>query len=198
MQAMRSPIKFGSIILIEPMLDPRPGSDYEQLRMRLVRSAHKRKDVWNNREEAAAYFKNTVRWHPRILDIFIKYGLRDHPTHTHEVSPFDGVTLACTRDQEASMYRDKDGSTAPVKDLDVICSQIPVHVVFGGNPDYLPRLVQDGLTDPGSGRRFASVTRIPNAGHLLPQQDPPALAAVLSQVIQFRSNASSRRVFARL
>jgi len=198
MQAMRNPIKFRSIILVEPILDARPGNDYERLRTRLVRSAYKRKDVWNDREEAAAYFRNTVRWHPRILDIFIRYGLRDHPTHTHEVSPFDGVTLACTRDQEALMYRDKDGATAPVKDLNVICGHTPVHVVFGGNPDYLPRSVQDGLTDPKSGRRFASVTRIPNAGHLIPQQDPSALAATLSQVIQIHSDVRSRRMFARL
>ncbi|KAF9653902.1 hypothetical protein BDM02DRAFT_3216155 [Thelephora ganbajun] len=167
MQAMRSPIKFMSVILVEPMLDARPGNDYEQLRTRLVRSAYKRKDVWSNREEAAAYFRNTVRWHPRIHDIFIKYGLRDHPTHAHEVSPFDGVTLACTRDQEALMYRDKDGATAPVQDLNAICSQVPVHVIFGENPDYLPRTVQDRLTDPKSGRRFASMTRIPNTGHLV-------------------------------
>jgi len=198
MQAMRSPIKFRSIILVEPMLDARAGNDYEQLRTRLVRSAHKRKDVWDSREDAAAYFKNTIRWHPRILDIFIKYGLRDHPTHTHEVSPFHGVTLACTRDQEALMYRDKDGATAPVQDLNVVCHQIPVHVIFGGNPDYLPRSVQDGLTDPKSGRRFASVTRIPDTGHLIPQQNPSALAAALSQVIQSCSNPRPRRAFARL
>ena len=71
MQAMRSPIKFRSIILVEPMLDARPGNDYEQLRTRLVRSAYKRKDMWDSREDAAAYFRNTVRWHPRVLDIFI-------------------------------------------------------------------------------------------------------------------------------
>jgi len=74
MQTTRSPIKFRSIILVEPMLDASPGNDYEQLRTRLVRSAYKRKDVWNNREEATAYFRNTVRWHPRILDIFIASG----------------------------------------------------------------------------------------------------------------------------
>ena len=71
MQAMRSPIKFATIILVEPMLDARPGNDYDQLRTRLVRSAYKRKDIWNSREEAAAYFSNAVRWHPRILDIFV-------------------------------------------------------------------------------------------------------------------------------
>jgi len=35
------------------------------------------------------------------------------------------------------MYRDKDGASAPVQDLNVICTQIPVHVIFGENPDYL-------------------------------------------------------------
>ena len=43
------------------MLDVRPGRDYDQLRTRLVRSAYKRKDVWNSREEAADYFRNAVR-----------------------------------------------------------------------------------------------------------------------------------------
>ena len=76
MQAMCSPIRFRSIILVEPMLDARPGDDYDQLRTRLVRSAYKRKDVWNNREEAAAYLRNAVQWHPRILDIFIVSVLR--------------------------------------------------------------------------------------------------------------------------
>ena len=71
MQAMRSPIKFRSITLVEPILVACPGNDYEQLRTRLVRSAYKRKDMWNDRDEAAAYFRNTVRWHPRILDIFV-------------------------------------------------------------------------------------------------------------------------------
>ena len=71
MQTMPSPIKFRSIILVEPMLDARAGNDYEQLRTRLIRSAYKRKDVWDSREDAVAYFRNTVQWHPRILDVFV-------------------------------------------------------------------------------------------------------------------------------
>jgi hypothetical protein len=71
MQALASPIKFKSIILVEPILVAHQGSEYERLRARLVRFAHKRKDVWNDRKEAAAYFRNTAGWHPRILEIFI-------------------------------------------------------------------------------------------------------------------------------
>ena len=36
-----------------------------------------------------------------------------------------------------SMYREKDGAATTVQDLNVVCHQIPVHVIFGGNPDYL-------------------------------------------------------------
>lgn len=71
MQAMESPIKFGAIILVEPMLVPRPEGGYERLRTRLIRFAHKRKDVWNDRKEAADYFGSIARWHPRILDLFM-------------------------------------------------------------------------------------------------------------------------------
>lgn len=70
MQAMRSPIKFRSIILAEPILDARPGNDYERLRKMLIRAAYTRKDVWDNGEEAAAYFRKTTQWHPRIVDIY--------------------------------------------------------------------------------------------------------------------------------
>lgn len=70
MQTMCSPIKFRSIILVEPMLVARPGNDFEKLRARLVRSAYKRKDVWDDRKQAAVYFRNTARWHPRIIEIF--------------------------------------------------------------------------------------------------------------------------------
>ena len=52
------------------MLVARPGKDYERVRTRLVHFAHKRKDVWNNRVEAAAYFSRSG-WHPQILDMFI-------------------------------------------------------------------------------------------------------------------------------
>lgn len=71
MQTSSGSIKFRSIILVEPVLVARPGSDYERLRAGLVRFAQKRKDVWNDRKEAAAYFRNTARWHPRVLEIFI-------------------------------------------------------------------------------------------------------------------------------
>lgn len=71
MQMMATPIKFRSMVLIEPMLIVRPGDDYERLRSSLVRFALKRKDVWDNRKEAAAYFRTVTRWNPRMVDMFV-------------------------------------------------------------------------------------------------------------------------------
>jgi len=84
------------------------------------------------------------------------------------------------------MYREPDGATKPVQDLDKVCARIPVSIMFGGENDYMydaaathpnltfdetwccrPRGVQDALVDKASGRRFSSITRIDGAGHLV-------------------------------
>ena len=85
------------------------------------------------------------------------------------------------------MYKDVDGPTKPLGDLNVACSRIPVHVIFGGINDFMcvskmealgyiltsysmllrERKIQDALTNPKSGRRFASITRVEGAGHLV-------------------------------
>jgi len=77
------------------------------------------------------------------------------------------------------MYRDRDGATAPIPGLKRTCSRIPVHIIFGTINDYIPRFVQDALTDPSSGRDFASITRIEGVGHLVPQEAPEKLGEAI-------------------
>jgi len=77
------------------------------------------------------------------------------------------------------MYRDVDGPTKPVSDLNMACARIPVHIIFGAINDFLQREVHDAVTDPKSGRRFASISRIQGAGHLVPQQSPEKLGEVI-------------------
>lgn len=36
-----------------------------------------------------------------------------------------------------TMYREPDGATRPVQDLDKICPRIPVSIVFGNNNEYM-------------------------------------------------------------
>jgi fermentation-respiration switch protein FrsA (DUF1100 family) len=87
------------------------------------------------------------------------------------------------------MYLDPDGSTKPVEDLNLICHRIPVYLVLGKTPDFIPREVHEALYDSKSGRQFASITWM-DAGHLIPQEIPTALSAVIYDAIG--GNPSSR------
>lgn len=70
-----------------------------------------RRDVWPSREAAAKGFKASKfyqRWDSRVLDRWIKYGLRDMPTAIHPVGPdSDGssqVTLTTPKHQEVFTF----------------------------------------------------------------------------------------------
>ncbi|ESK91250.1 alpha/beta-hydrolase [Moniliophthora roreri MCA 2997] len=173
---------FKSLIIIEPMLSPAGPEHLKKLRLALIKGAYERRDVWPDRTMAMAGLKKrdrTIKWDPRILEIFVKYGLRAHPGSFYSVSPYPGVTLACTRDQEAAMYRDPDGATTPVVPLTQACKEKPVHLILGGVHDFMPKRTQDALLDPKSGRTFASVTILPDVGHLVPLEVPDRLGEVI-------------------
>ena len=36
-----------------------------------------------------------------------------------------------------TMYKEPDGATKPVQDLDKVCARIPVSIIFGGENDYM-------------------------------------------------------------
>ena len=47
-----------------------------------------------------------------------------------------------------------------------------------------PRAVQDALVDTSSPRQFASITRLPGVGHLVPQEAPAALAFAIARNLE--------------
>ncbi|GJE83928.1 abhydrolase domain-containing protein mpaH [Phanerochaete sordida] len=168
-------IPLASLILFDPFLYPGPPNDLVKLRNRLVRQAHVRRDVWHTQDEAKESLRRTAAkgWDERVLDLYVRYGLRAHPHANRSLAPYNGMTLACTREQEATMYRDADGGIKPLEQLTAICQKIPVHVAFGADADVIPRDVQERIIDS---RRFASVQWIQNAGHLVPQHVPESVA----------------------
>ncbi|KAL5488428.1 hypothetical protein ACEPAI_6546 [Sanghuangporus weigelae] len=191
LSSLQPRIPLRSIILIEPMLSPGGREYLEELRYGLVRSAYERHDVWPDRKRALRYLKDRDRtklWDPRMLQSFIRYGLREHPGAKFADTPYRGVTLCCSRDEEAAMYRDVEGPTKPVIYLNETCSRLPVHVIFGATNDYIPQTVHDALIDSSSPRRFASISRVEKAGHLVPQCAPKALANVISQILMQETN----------
>ncbi|KAF5343699.1 hypothetical protein D9757_013885 [Collybiopsis confluens] len=181
LQTMEPRIHFESITIVDPMLSPSGTHHLNKLRSLLIKGAYERRDVWPDRVTAMKGLKRrdrTKKWDPRILDIFIasfsfpfitdfKHGIRPHPGSYYPENPYLGVTLACTRDQEAAMYRDPEGATQPVGSLNVACREKPVHIVLGGINDFMPKRTHDALLDPASGRTFASTTIIKESGHLV-------------------------------
>ncbi|KAJ3913030.1 Alpha/beta hydrolase fold-1 [Lentinula edodes] len=182
LQTMEPRINFESITIVDPMLSPAGSHHLNKLRSILIKGAYERRDVWPDRVTAMKALKRrdrTRKWDPRILDIFIKHGIRPHPGSYYLENPYLGVTLACTRDQEAAMYRDPEGATKPVKALDIACREKPVHIVLGGLHDFMPQRTHEALLDKKSGRNFATVTVIKESGHLVPLEVPDILGEVL-------------------
>ncbi|KAJ7062796.1 Alpha/beta hydrolase fold-1 [Mycena amicta] len=193
LQEIEPRFPFSSLILLEPLISPAGGHHLRKLRELLVKGAYERRDVWPDREVAMTALKKRDRtqgWDPRILEIFVKYGIVEHPGNKYPEGKYPGVTLACTRDQEAAMYRDPDGATKPVETLNRLCHTIPIHLILGSVPDFIPERVHKAIIH---GRAWASVDVIQGAGHLMVQEIPERLgrsiftALVKNQTFPMRS-----------
>lgn len=119
-----------SLVLIDPVIE-RASAAPNVFRAGAVyaRSSTFRRDRWPSRAAAAASFKKSdfyQTWDPRVLDLYIKYGLRKLPTAIYalDVQPADAdaedgpVTLTTNKHQEVFMFlrpnfdgRDGSGNT---------------------------------------------------------------------------------------
>lgn len=95
------PRLFHSLALIEPVIQPSapPGPN-------AALPSSLRPDTWPSRSAAEEYFRQGKayrNWDPRVLDQYLKYGLRDLPNSL--VGKSNGpVTLTTTKHQEAWTY----------------------------------------------------------------------------------------------
>ncbi|KAJ7166055.1 Alpha/beta hydrolase fold-1 [Mycena filopes] len=192
LQDLQPTFPFSSLILIEPLLSPAGSHHLRRLRALLVKGAYERRDVWPDRAHAMRALQRrdrTTKWDPRILDIFVKYGIVEHPGARFPEGAYPGVTLACSRDQEAAMYRDPDGATKPMQTLNALCLTHPVHLILGGVADFIPKRVHHTLI---SGPRFASTTVIEGAGHLIVQEVPDRLGKAIYDALATNTRVRSR------
>ncbi|KAJ7815968.1 Alpha/beta hydrolase fold-1 [Mycena olivaceomarginata] len=164
LQAIEPAFTFSSLVLIEPLLSPGGSHHLRRLREILVKGAYERRDVWPDRRAGYA-------------------GAR------YPEGAYPGVTLACTREQEAAMYRDPDGATKAVETLKRICRTHPVHLILGGVADFVPARVHKAIIDLGP---YASVTIIEDAGHLLVQEVPNRLGKGVFNALAMNVRLRSR------
>ncbi|KAF8452385.1 Alpha/beta hydrolase family-domain-containing protein [Boletus edulis BED1] len=193
-------IKFSSMHLIEPVMvgNHDPPSH-------LVDGAENRRDIWKSVDDAYVALKSRSTWQnwdDRILKIYVEHGLRPLPTAEYPDRK-DGVTLKCTRKQEAAVFRDHRSYTVAYRLLPYILKKTPTHITYGETADFLRDEWRHDVLNNASGgiRNFASVTWVPGAGHLVAQTKPDKIANVIWKSLlhthssgQIRSAAGSARL----
>ncbi|KAK0220567.1 hypothetical protein IW262DRAFT_1297620 [Armillaria fumosa] len=174
---------FHAMVLVEPTVWPADITNIHSPMFILASKTIPRpRDFWASKDEAKAYLKKRAPWSlwdNLILDIYIEYGIVPHPTNK-------GVSLACTPRHEAMPFITGD-SVVPLTELDKTHKIIPIHLVYGERNDLFTREKQNTLQ---RGRNFASVTRIPGAGHLIchncvvVQEAPDKVGDVIFNILQ--------------
>ncbi|TFK20622.1 DnaJ-domain-containing protein [Coprinopsis marcescibilis] len=162
-------VKFKAVIFCELMImAPTFGKAASGM---LTGGAENRRDTWPSKEEAYKILKSRgtwKQWDDRVLKGYVETGLK--PLDNGE-----GVTLKCTREQEAACYRDPLGSSRAYGLLTAYVKQVPTHLIYGEINDYLPAEVkEDILVLVGGVQNLESFSLVPKAGHLiLPIAIPP-------------------------
>lgn len=119
----------------------------------MYKAMEARRDTWDSREEALAYFKKRLPWKiwdPRILDLLMvrpsppslsytdslpqRYGLRE--VHAQENgAEVTKVTLACTTAQEKKAYADSEPHFLATDCVSTLDPQVELHFIFGERSD---------------------------------------------------------------
>ncbi|KAK3900425.1 peroxisomal membrane protein LPX1 [Staphylotrichum tortipilum] len=124
--ALNNPRLLRSLVLLDPVIQASTTGIGPA-----IASTHRR-DLWDSRDAAAAKFKQSKfyqSWDPRVLDLWIRHGLRALPTPIYPSpansssngTPDQRVTLTTTKHQELftflrPAYRDGDGKTPVDRD----------------------------------------------------------------------------------
>ncbi|PCH37587.1 alpha/beta-hydrolase [Wolfiporia cocos MD-104 SS10] len=180
---------FRSFIFAEPMcFPPEPYGLPDKFTTFLTTGAEKRRDIFESREEALLWLKSRAGfkvWDERVLKAFVDHGMRDLPTVDYP-DKTSGVTLKCTRAQEAACYRDhtNTGRVRAYNYLATLCAVYPVHVLYGAVDDYIPSQVKDYILTEGTQGKHTSARRVQNSGHLMVQTQPKGLAEAIWAVLE--------------
>jgi len=170
-------VSWSCAILVEPMTVHPVHS--KRVNRFLVEGAVKRRDIWTSSEEAHKLFRERVfkSWDSRSIDLHVRYGLRALPTLTYP-NRTQGVTLACTKVQEAATYNEKNGLIVSQRFLPTFCKDVPTHVVFGEIADLNP-IENRKFVRELAGDGFRTISVVENAGHLAVQHNPAGVAKVV-------------------
>ncbi|KAF8553493.1 alpha/beta-hydrolase [Imleria badia] len=172
-------LKISSLHLIEPYLAGEKGLNWSS---RFAKLSATREDTWPSGEaayQALRARRSFLDWDDRILKIFVTYGLPPLPTAEYPEKT-DGVTLKCTRRQQAVENRLVFDFVSNWY-LPYVLKEIPTHIMFGSSVGFFPYdLRQEALHVASGGiSNFASATTVPKVGHMMLETHPNVVADVI-------------------
>ncbi|KAJ7026791.1 Alpha/beta hydrolase fold-1 [Mycena alexandri] len=187
------PVKPEQLILVEIMCIR--ANAVPKMMQFVTEGSQNRRDIWPSRENAYQAFKARQpwkSWDDRVLQKYVEHALTDLPTLEHPDK--EGVTLKCTRQQETAVYRDPLASAVVYRMMGSIVKLVQTHVIYGSLADSLPRDVQDDFVgnSVGGEQVLASLTRIPNAGHLAVQTHPREFAQIIFDILAKGNSPQAR------
>jgi pimeloyl-ACP methyl ester carboxylesterase len=102
--ALLHPRLFETLILVDPVIQGKVSLNGN---VSPAAASSRRRERWPSREEAAKSFgksKFYQTWDPRVLDLWVKFGLRDVPTKLFPDAKKPEVTLTTTKHQEVMTF----------------------------------------------------------------------------------------------
>ncbi|KAL6874957.1 alpha/beta-hydrolase [Trichoderma novae-zelandiae] len=149
--ALAHPRLFAGIVMLDPVIArlASPGRDLPSSPETFASPASLsafRRDTWPSREAAAEAFRSKAfyqSWDPRVLELFIRYGLRDVPASSSSSSSSSSsptpVRLTTTKHQEVFTFvRPLWPALDPSTNLLVKPSLAPDHDIDPNTPSALP------------------------------------------------------------
>ncbi|KAG6812160.1 hypothetical protein H0H92_004091 [Tricholoma furcatifolium] len=194
--ALTQPKLFSSVMLIDPVIVKPPGAlihvNTERVGQ-LVLGALLRRETWDSRDEAFRILSQSPffgAWDPAVLKVYIDCGTYDT---TDPLSGKPIIRLKMSGMQEAIVFSETHTEFEVYHRLPSLDEKIELRWIVPG---------KEGAGEfgpPGSTRervwlrpKNASNIRIPNAGHLIAQEAPQALARDIEGFLQRRYTPAPR------
>ncbi|KAG7095594.1 hypothetical protein E1B28_006324 [Marasmius oreades] len=198
MKELSPTVNFEFFIAIEPGISLKGNHHTNIASQALTAWTWLRPDVWTSRKSARKALESSMvhsMWDPRVLDLFVEYGLRTHPAAKYDPPfSFNGVTTASTKALEAASFRSDELVVDSLQAYTETTRERAVHIIWGTINDVKSPETRDLLSDESSGRSPASVRFVEDAGHLASciidyDNDSHQVPSAQSQVVQQKPEA---------
>ncbi|KAK1218844.1 hypothetical protein PQX77_018460 [Marasmius sp. AFHP31] len=188
MKELTPVVNFELFIAVEPGISLKGNHHTNVASQALTAWTWLRPDAWTSKKAAKKALESSMvhsMWDPRILDLFVEYGLRTHPAAKYAPPfSFNGVTTASTKALEAASFRSDELVVDALQAYSEATKEKPVHVIWGTINDVKSPETRDLLSDTSAGRQPVSVRFVEDAGHLVVQQKPEEVASNILDILE--------------